>query len=178
MNWRFVLIQLLDLLAWGLLVLSYYRKDTNRILVFQVFSTIFYCLHYFFLGAYSGLVICFFEVVRDYLYFRTDKDQYVFWGSVIVFSICTGVTYRSFVDLLPLVASVVDGYSLTKNKKVVVWGATISYTIWVVYCLLIGSYAGALTDGILVISNTTILLFQYDLFRGKDTSRVYMRITK
>ena len=117
-------------------------------------------------------------MVRDYLYFRTDKDQYVFWGSVIVFSICTGVTYRSFVDLLPLVASVVDGYSLTKNKKVVVWGATISYTIWVVYCLLIGSYAGALTDGILVISNITILLFQYDLFRGKDTSRVYMRITK
>ena len=82
---------------------------------------------------------------------------------------------QSYIDLLPLIAGLVDGYTLTKNKKIVVWGATISYTIWVVYCILIGSYAGALTDGILVVSNLTILLFQYDLFKGKDTSRVYKR---
>ena len=175
MNWHFVLIQLLDLVAWGFLVLSYYRKDTNRIIIFQIVSTVLYCLHYYLLGAYTGLIICAFEVIRDYLYFRTDKDEYVFYGSAIVFILCTILTYQSYIDLLPLIAGLVDGYTLTKNKKIVVWGATISYTIWVVYCLLIGSYAGALTDGILVVSNLTILLFQYDLFKGKDTSRVYKR---
>ena len=36
MNWHFIFVQALDLIAWGLLVLSYYRKDTNRILTFQL----------------------------------------------------------------------------------------------------------------------------------------------
>lgn len=178
MNWHFILIQLLDLVGWGFLVLSYYRKDTNRILIFHIISTLFYCCHYFFLGAFSGLVVCAFELIRDYLYFRTDKDQYIFIGSAIVILIGTIFMFRTYVDLFPLFAALIDGYTLTKNKKTVVWGATISYIIWVIYCLLIGSYAGALTDGVLVISNITILLFQYDLFKGKDTSRVYLKPTK
>ncbi len=173
MNWYFIFVQALDLIAWGLLVLSYYRKDTNRILTFQLLATFFYCLHYYFLGAMTGLAICVFEIIRDYLYYKTDKDDYIFLFSAIVFIIISFFTFETYANLLPIIAGLIDGYTLTKKKNVVVLGAVISYSIWVIYCFCIGSYAGALTDGILVVSNLSILLFHYDLFKGKDTSGVF-----
>ena len=73
-------IQLIGIIAWLLIVFSYYRKNTNKILVFQILSTVLWCLHYFLLGAYSGLFICMFEVLRDSLYYKTDADDYIFFN--------------------------------------------------------------------------------------------------
>ena len=173
MNWHFILRQLLDLLAWGFLVISYYRKDTNRILVFHLIATSLYCFHYYLLGAFSGVIICSLEVLRDFLYYKTDKDYYVFWVSVIVCLIGSSVIVKRLIDVLPIGANIVDGYSLTKSKLFVVWGGIISYSIWIIYNFFVKSYAGMLTDGIIVASNISILLFQYDLFKGKDTSRIF-----
>ena len=63
MTSEFIFIQIIGIIAWLMLVFSYYRKDTNRILVFQIIGTFLYCVHYYLLGAYSGLFICFFEVL-------------------------------------------------------------------------------------------------------------------
>ncbi len=168
MNIYFLFVQAIDIIAWLLIVLSYYRKDTNRILVLQVISTILYCLHYFLLGAYSGLFICAFEVVRDYLYYKTDKDDIIFIISAILYLFGSILSIKILVDLLPIIASLVDGFTLTKKKKIVVIGAITSYTLWVIYDIFVMSYSGAITDGIVVLSNISILLFQFDLLKGKD----------
>ncbi len=160
-------IQLIGIIAWLLIVFSYYRKNTNKILVFQILSTVLWCLHYFLLGAYSGLFICMFEVLRDSLYYKTDADDYIFLGSVPIYIIYGIATFSGIIELLPIFSSTIDGFTLTKHKKVVVIGAIISYTIWVIYDFAVKSYAGALTDGIVCISNISILLFDKDLFKGK-----------
>ena len=85
MDWYFVFIQILGFVAWLLLVYSYYRENTNKILIFQILSTILFCVHYYLLGAYSGLLICIYEVIRDYSYYKTDKDNYIFIGSAVVY---------------------------------------------------------------------------------------------
>ena len=43
MDLYFYFIQLIGFIAWVLLAISYYRKDTNHILVFQIISTILFC---------------------------------------------------------------------------------------------------------------------------------------
>ena len=153
MDLYFWFIQLIGLVAWLMLVASYYREDTNKILVFQTIGTALYCLHYYLLGAYSGLFICFFEVVRDYLYYRTDWDDYIYKGSVPVYIIYAGISFTGIVDLLPICSSLLDGFSLTKKKNIVVIGAIISYTLWVIYDIFVMSYSGAVTDGLVVVSN-------------------------
>ena len=65
MNWQFVLIQMIGFFAWLMLALSYYRKDTNKILVFHMVGTTLYCIHYAFLGAWSGLFIGACETIFD-----------------------------------------------------------------------------------------------------------------
>lgn len=158
MDAYFLFIQFLGFLAWVLLLLSYYRQNTNKILVFQIISTILFCVHYYLLGAYSGLLICMYEVVRDYSYYKTDKDNYIFIGSGIVYAVSAVITYTSILDIFPYIASMLDGFFLTKKKKIVVIGAIITYTLWLIYDLYARSYSGAITDFIIIASNIYILL--------------------
>ena len=72
MDINFWIVQGIGVVAWFVLLASYYREDTDKILVFQTIATALYCVHYYLLGAYSGLFICVFEVLRDYLYYKTN----------------------------------------------------------------------------------------------------------
>ena len=170
-NLYFWFIQLIGIIAWLLILLSYYRKNTNRILVFQIISTVLWCLHYFLLGAYSGLFICIFEVIRDSLYYKTDEDDMIFIVSIPIYILYGILSYSGLIELLPIFSSTIDGFTLTKKKKTVVFGAVVSYTIWVIYNIAVKSYSGAFTDGLVVISNLSILLFNVDPFKGKTISR-------
>ena len=168
----FWIIQLIDILAFIILVVSYYRKNTNKILAFHVLASSLFCLHYFLLGANEGVLICFYELVRDSLYLKTDADNYVFLASIPICIFGTILMYRSLIDILPCISSIIDGYTLTKHKKIVIIGAIISYTAWVIYNFNVGSYSGIVTDGILALSNLSILLFDKGLFDKKDIRKV------
>ena len=170
MDLKFILIQLIGILAWFMLGVSYYRKDTNRILVFQIIGTFLYCVHYGLLGAWSGLFICACETLFDFGYYKTDKDNYIYMASIPIRIIGGLFGFQTLVDILPITASLTDGYSLTKKKKVVVAGAVISYTMWVIYDIFVMSYSGAITDGLIVLSNLSILLFGYNIFNKNDKS--------
>ena len=169
-NLHFILVQVIGIIAWLMLVLSYYRKNTNKILVFQIIGTILYCIHYGLLGAWSGLFICAFETIFDYGYYKTEKDKYIYISSIPIRIAGGLIGFKSFIDILPICASLIDGYTLTKKKRVVVFGAIISYTLWVIYDIFVMSYSGAITDGIIVLSNISILLFNYDIFTRKKES--------
>ena len=43
-------------------------------------------------------------------------------------------------------------------------GAVISYTMGVIYDIFVMSYSGAITDGLIVLSNLSILCFGYNIF--------------
>ncbi len=158
MNLYFWFIQLIGFIAWVFLLLSYYRKNTNKILVFQIIATILYCVHYYLLGAYSGLYICIFEVARDYLYYKSDIDEKIYFSTIPIYIIFGVISYKGIFDLLPIVSSLIDGYSLTKKRNGVIFFAIISYTSWVIYDLCVMSYSCALTDSIIAISNLSILI--------------------
>ena len=164
----FLCIQGIGIVAWLMLILSYYRKDTNKILVFQIIGTFLYCLHYGLLGAWSGLFICACETLFDIGYYKTDKDKYIYMASIPIRIIGGLIGFSTFVDVLPITASLTDGYTLTKKKKVVVIGAVISYTMWVIYDICVMSYSGAITDGLIVLSNLSILLFGYNIIDKKN----------
>ena len=172
MNYFFIFVQFIGILAWLILVFSYYRKDTNAILVFHIISALLFSIHYFLLGAYSGLLICIYEVIRDFLYYKTDKDNIIFLGSIIVYVLSLFFTYKTVLDILPFVASLTDGFFLTKKRDIVILGSIFIYIIWFIYDMHALSYSGAITDGILIISNLLILFLNIDIFEGKNIRRV------
>lgn len=159
MDVNFWVTQAIGIMAWIVMLLSYYREKTNQILIFHAISTTLYCIHYYLLGAYSGLFICSFEVIRDLLYYKTDWDDYIFYGSIPIYLISGIFSFKTFFDLLPIFSGLLDGYTLTKKKKIVVLGAIISYTLWAIYNISVMSISGAIADIILAISNLCILIF-------------------
>ena len=161
MSVNFILVQLIGLIAGIFLIASYFRKNTNKVLSCHIISNSLDFVHYFLLGAYSGAFIYLLEGTRDYLYYKTDKDKYIFIVSAIIYLMITSLWVRVWYDYLPIAASLIDGYSLTLEKKYVTIGAIISYSLWVIYNIFVMSYSGLLVDGIIAISNVFILINYY-----------------
>ena len=169
-NMYFLIAQLVGLEALILLVGSYFRKNTNQILIIQILSAICYMIHYYMLGAYSGFLICLFELIRDFAYYRSEKDKYIFMCTIPIYLIFGILTSKKAIDILPILASLTDGYSLTKHKKFVVIGAILSHLLWIVYDFSVESYSGALTCLIVILSNLSILFFDKSLFKEGSIS--------
>ena len=170
----FWIIQLFDIIAWILLIISYYNLNTKHILIFHILATILYSLHYYLLDAYSGLYICLFEIARDYLYFATndEKDRLIFIGSIPVYIVIGVLTFKDILGLFPLFASLMAGWSLTKKRNIIVFCAIIEYILWVIYDLTVRSYAGAVTDGLVALANI-ILLCKKDFFKEEKLESIF-----
>ena len=72
-----IIAQVSSVLGWLLLVYSYYKDDIDKLLFIQIISSIFYCISYLFLGAYSGLLVCFVELLKGIGYYKTDSDNLI-----------------------------------------------------------------------------------------------------
>ena len=166
---NFWFIQLIGFVAGVFLLLSYFRSDTNKVLSFHIISGLLDFVHYFLLGAYSGSFVYLLESSRDYLYYKTKKDKYIFWVCAIVYLLISLFQIKTWYDYLPVLASLIDGYSLTLKKKYVTIGAIISYSIWVIYNVFVKSYPGIIFDGIIAFANLFIIC--YDLFKDKNKGK-------
>lgn len=165
----------LGIIGWLLLVYSYYQDDTKKILFWQILSSIFYVGNYYFLGATAGLFICFFELTKELLYYKTNRERLVFYLTLPIYVVIAWYSVLNpenqslaWIELLPVIGSIIDGFVLTTTRNITVIGGIVSNILWVIYDVCILSFACALTDGILVISNTSIALFGYSRLLQSD----------
>ena len=90
----------------------------------------------------------------------------------------SGFDYNSYdldqllCDLNKVENIVSEWKKLAKDKKTIVFGAIIGYTCWVLYAIAVRSYVGIVVDGILVLSNLSIFLFDKGLFKNKSDRAV------
>lgn len=145
-------------IAWILLVYSFWKNKNDKILWIQLLANVFFLLNYIFLHAYTGLFVVFFEMIRDYIYIKLEDDKKTFLCCLPIYAIIGIFSFDGLWSLFSIGASVNDGYSLIfKEKKVVLLGI-ITYVLWLIYDLRYFSYANALAEGIIIISNIIILI--------------------
>ena len=173
----FVLAQIFGFLAWLCLLISYYRKNTNKILVLHIFSIIFYLLNYLFLGAWSGLFIIVLELLRDSLYYKTDKDNLIFLTTIPFYILLFIFAWGDCIEMIPILASLFEGFTLTKKKNIIVPGAIIVYSMWIVYDLNVASYSGVLTDILIVFSNNGIFINMIKGFKETKKFKINSRFS-
>lgn len=173
----FVLAQIFGFLAWLCLLISYYRKNTNKILFLHIFSIVFYLLNYLFLGAWSGLFIIVLELIRDSLYYKTDKDNLIFLTTIPFYILLFVFAWGDYIEIIPIVASLFEGFTLTKKKSIIVPGAIIVYSMWIIYDLNVASYSGVLTDVLIVLSNIGILINMIQGFKETKNFKISSRFS-
>ena len=161
-NLKIILANIFDVIAWLLLVYSFWKNKDNKLLWIQLLANFFFLLNYLFLDAYTGLWVVFFEMFRDYLYIKLDDDKKTFYISLPIYALIGITNFEGFFSLFSIGASLNDGYSLIYHGKRVVWLGILTYVLWLIYDLSVMSYVNAIAEAIVVISNITILFVQKD----------------
>ncbi len=165
-------IQLVGFIAWIFLALSYWRKKVDDVLLLQVISCVLFVIHYYFLDGMSGLYVVLFETVRDFVYYKSDDDLKLFYCSIPVYILIAIFNFSGIMSVLPSLASMIDGFSLANKKTVVVVGGIVSYTVWLIYDVYVGSVSGAITDFILILSNFLVLITDYKERKKKKRKKL------
>ena len=158
MDLNFYLAQITAVLAWLFLIISYWKNKDDKLLYLQIISCIFFVLNYVFLGAYTGLFVVFFEIIRDYFYVKYEDDKKTFIWTLPVYALIGIFSYDGVWSLFSIFASLNDGYALIYKGKRVVFLGMITYILWIIYDLYCFSFTNVLAEVILVCSNIIILI--------------------
>lgn len=152
-------IQLIGILGFCIVVLSFYKKETTTILMYQITSNFVYAVHYFLLGGLSGAFCCVIGMIRNVTLIKCDNKKIILPIFITIYSFITLLFYEGIYSLLPMMAnlSYLIGMSY-KNKKVLLKGALVSSSCWIIYAIFVSSYVSIVTESILLISNTIQLI--------------------
>lgn len=149
-------IQLLGILAFCILVLSFYKKNTVTILTYQITSNFIYAIHYFLLGGLSGAFCSIIGIIRNIVFMKISKNKFI-WSIIflILYISVTFIFYEKLYSLLPMIGNYSYLITMTKNnRKALLIGGIINSVMWLIYSIFVGSYACFFTESIIIVSNT------------------------
>ena len=122
----------------------------------------FFSLSYFLFGAYTAIYVCIFEIIRDWLYMKTNALK-VFICTIPVYLIIGILTYDGMLSFFSIFASLHDGYALIYKGKKVVYFGIITYILWLIYDMIYFSIPNILAESLLIISNCIILIKMFKI---------------
>lgn len=152
----FIIIQLLGIFAWLIDVTSYWFESKKQIILTQIIADLFFIFHYFLLGASVGCATCTISLVIDvcFYFIKTKNQEKLLYNVFIPIYLIIGIfVANSFVELFPILASITYCYTLTMSAEYVIVGGIIDASYWIIYNIISGSYVGAVTDLIVIVSN-------------------------
>lgn len=158
-----IYIQLIGLLAFCILVLSYYKKDSNTILTYQITSNLAYSVHYFLLGGLSGAFISFVGAIRNIIFIKVKRVNILLVTIfAIIYLVITITFYESLYSIFPMCANLCYLIFISKkDKKSILIGAILNSLFWVLYSVFVYSVVGVVTESILIIFNAIQLKMSY-----------------
>lgn len=167
-----IIIQIIGIIAWILLFISYKTKNTKMLISIQVCSSALYVLHYYLLGAYTGIFVCSLSFIYGLLLSFVKQKKIIY---LMLIPILTSGLYFFYTEnifsIVPIFASFIDNYALTRSKRFILQMSIISYTLWVIYDIFVKSYSCMITDSLLLISNLSLLIFNINLLK-QDTKHI------
>lgn len=160
---RFLLIQAVGFLGTILFFLSFQFKSNKNLFRVQFLSYLCYTTHLLMLGAVTGGISYILNTVRSFCL----GSKYAFlngkWMCRIICAlqvITLFFTWDGWLSMLPVVANIastIGGY--THNaRKIRIAGIFINSPLWIVYDILVGSWAGVVDE---LVSEASMLLSIY-----------------
>ena len=152
-----ILAQAIGLLGMGTLFIMYQQSSKKRYLTFKLLSDVVWATHYLLLSAIGGAIPNIMGVARELIFINEDKkwaNKKVWAAIFITFNTAFALSLtRSVIQFMPIAASALVTVSLTfkntKNIRLITLPISITFLI---YDIVVGSWAGALNESISLIS--------------------------
>lgn len=173
MSSSFLWVQAVGFLGTILFFLSYQCRSNKRLFQVQFLSYVCYTLHLLMLGAVTGGVSYILNTVRSFclgsrITFLKGKKMCAILCLLQMATLL--LTWDGWWSVLPVaanIASTVGGY--THNpRKIRAAGMFINSPLWIIYDIIVGSWAGILDE---IVSEASMLLSVYR-YGWKNLDRV------
>lgn len=162
---RELFIQGIGLLGTVLFFLSYQCKSNRNLFRVQFGSYVCYTAHFLLLGAVTGGISYMINTFRS---FCLGSRNAFLKGKIMCWLICAMqvaalyFTWEGWRSVLPIVANIaatIGGYTYNARKIRVV-GMFVNSPLWIVYNILVGSWAGIL-DELVTEASMILSIFRY-----------------
>ncbi len=163
----YILSQVFSACAYIIFPLTFLTRNKKNILLLNILNSVFYLLSYLFLAGYSGVIVNAISIVRGITFFIVgelyQKKEYYSLTFFVVATIALSIVfYRSWVDILPMIAGVSFTYAIwQKNVEVYRWIVVIGSVLWITYNVLIFSIVGMIGEVACLVVETIILIVYY-----------------
>ena len=160
MSTQYILVQIIGFIGTGLFFISYQFKNNKNLFRVQLFSYLFYTVHFILLGAVTGGISYMINAFRSLCLgsnwkFGQKKAMCVILCVAQVLTLY--FTWSGWLSILPVVANIaatIGGY--THNaRKVRIAGMFINSPLWIIYDIIVGSWAGILDE---VVSEASMII--------------------
>ncbi len=153
----YLYIQMIGFVGTLLFFLSFQCRSTKNLFRIQFLSYLFYTVHLFLLGAVTGGISYTINTLRSLCLgsswkFGKSKAMCVIICSMQIAALI--ITWNGWISLLPIAANIaatIGAYS-NNGKTIRIVGMTINSPLWIIYNVIVGSWAGILDEVVSEVS--------------------------
>ncbi len=174
MDYMFLLTQGIGAIGYTLLSVSYYKKNKKEILFIQIFSYIFFTIHYYMLSGKTGALCNFLGLIAFIIIYLFDKfkvkNKTILTILLIPFLINISlITYENIFSIFPIIASCVVIISFLSNNENFIRGiGLIAAVCWLIYAVVYKSYVAIVFEVITLIA-TIVAFVKYIRIKKEKT---------
>ena len=160
MTLRYILIQAIGLVGTLLFFVSFQYRDNKKLFRVQFLSYLFYTAHLLLLGAFTGGLSYIINTFRslclgsNWKFAQSKTMCWIICGMQFAALI---ITWNGWLSVLPVTANIaatIGGY--THNpRKIRIAGMFINSPLWIIYDIIVGSWAGILDE---VVSEASMII--------------------
>lgn len=165
MSIRFIFIQGIGILGTALFFLSYQCKSNRNLFRVQFLSYLCYTVHLLMLGAVTGGISYILNTLRSFClgsqntFLRSKKMCWIICVLQVITLLFTWDGWWSILPVTANIAATIGGYTYNARKIRVV-GMFVNSPLWILYDILVGSWAGIL-DEIVTEASMILSIYRY-----------------
>ena len=173
-----IIIRIFGIAGFVLGVLAFQSNKHKGIVMAKLGSEVAFTVQYFLLDAYTGSIMNFVGVIRNFVFYRlveknksTKVAMYIFCGIYILSAI---ITWEGPESLLPLVGKLIStvAYSMKNTRTIRILNLP-TLTMWIAYNCTCSAWEALATDSISLVS-VLIAMYRFDFvpyFKAKKLAK-------
>ena len=155
-----LLVQAIGFCGTILFFLSYQCKNNKQLFSVQFVSYLFYTVHFLMLGAVTGGISYILNAIRSFCLAGSNrflKSRQMCWIICALQLLTLFLTWDGIWSILPIAANIaatVGGYTCN-GQKIRAVGMFVNSPLWIVYNVIVGSWAGVIDE---IITEASMIL--------------------
>lgn len=158
MDMTMLIGQIMGFVAVVLGFISFQMRTQKQLLVVQTATTIAFCIHYYLIGATSGLMLNLLGIVRNLAYYHKDKPIFSGWKCPVFFAIVMGavglMSWQAYYSIFIVLGLVINTVCLSfVNPQNIRKSILVSSPLVLLYDVFVMSFGGVIYESVVIVSS-------------------------